>query len=184
MATWSGWGVALEKTLDVTSTAANRKFLNEWAKATTIECGSNPLAAVLAFGDSKHCHHVSGDIYVQAYSSHAHGIEATAKQLREKPYAPILAALKSGDPVTYTGWQETVGALGTWGAHAFAVEYSKEATTAQPGSSGGGAATVDAARSLAGYKHFANQLVYTIPEQIRRSQHLRAEALAKLRGRA
>lgn len=184
MSTWSGWAVALQTTLDVKNTSANRAFLNDWAKTPEGSCASNPLSAVLAFGDSKHCHHVAGDVYVQAYSSHAHGIAATAKQIQEKPYAPILEALQSGDPVTYTGWQLTVGALGAWGAHTFAVKYANEATKAQPGTSGSGAANVDASRSLAGYKHFSHQLVYTIPEQLRRSQHLRAETLAKLRGRA
>lgn len=184
MATWDGWDTALETTLSVTHTAANGKFLDEWASTPEGSCQNNPLSAVLVFGDSKHCKHVSGNVYVQAYSSHAHGIAATAQQLSESPYAAILDALKSGDPVTFPDWQLTVGSLGTWGAHQFAVAYGKEAEKAQPGTGGGGAAQSDASRSLAGYKHFSQQLVYTIPEQLRRSQHLRAAAMAKLHGRA
>lgn len=184
MSTWKGWEAALLTTLAVPDTPGNRAFLTDWARTSGTTCKDNPLAATLPFGGSAHCTHLGGSTYVQAYSTHGHGIAATAKQLEQPEFASILGALKTGLPLGYPDWALAVDQLDRWPAHAFAVRYGKLALAAQPSGSGSGAAAGAAPRSLAGYHHFAQQLVHTIPEQLRRSQHLRVQALAKLRAKA
>lgn len=181
MSTWTGWRTDLLSALGVKDTAGNRAFLAGWAKTSGTSCADNPLAATLAASGSRHCTHVAGSIYVQAYPSKKAGIAATVRQLDQPDFKSILGALESGNPILYPDWQLVVGELGIWGAHAYAVQYGKAAQAAQAPVPSGGGISSDASRSLAGYKHFAHQLSHTIPEQLRRSQHLRAQALAKLR---
>lgn len=183
MTTWQGWEAELLSTLEIKFTPENGDFLDQWVKADGTSCKDNPLAASLPFGGSTDCHTLSGGQRVQAYTTHGHGIAATAKQLQDPRFAPILAALKSETPNTYTDWQLVVGSLGSWGAHAFAVKYGTEAQKAQTGGPSSGPADAAAPRGLAGYKHFSHQLSHTIPEQLRRSQHLRRQALAKIRAK-
>lgn len=184
MTVWAGWDTQLLSQLDAQNTGANRSFVGEWAKADGTACARNPLAATVPLADSTNCKQVTGAVYVQAYSTHAHAVAATTKQLEEPPFAPILAALKTGNPFTYANWQEVVGALGTWGAHAYAVQYGNEAQAVQGRAGGGGTISSDASRSLAGYKHFSQQLSHTLPQQLHQAQQLRAQAVAHLRGKA
>lgn len=184
MTTWRGWEADLLKALKAKDTPGNRAFLTGWERRDGTTCKDNPLTATVPLAGSSHCKHVSGSTYVQSYTSRANGIAATVNQLAKADYAPIVAALASGDPITYADWQHVVGALGVWGAHRFAVQYGTAARRAQAPVATGGSIASDASRSLAGYKHFANQLVHTVPTQLRHSQRLRASALAKLRGKA
>lgn len=183
MPTWDGWDTSLLATLDAPSSGATRGFLADWAKADGTTCNDNPLAATLARGGSRHCKHVSGTVYVQAYSTKANGIDATAAQLGQDAYQPIVAALKSGDPYGYKDWQLVVGSLGAWGAHSYAVEYMKAAQQAQPSAPPPTIATSAGAQGLAGFHHLSVTLARTVPTEIRKAQKLRAAALARLHGR-
>lgn len=177
--TWKGWAPAMLAALGVPNTPHVVAFLEEWAATEPHKCTWNPLGATLADAHSRNCKHLAGNVYIQAYPTHAASVAATVKQLRQATYAAIVGCLHSGDPFSYGDWQLVVGALGVWGAHDFAKEYSD--AMAAPVNAGGPPVNVaQAGRSMKAYEHVAQTLAHSLPRSLHRANRLNREALRKL----
>lgn len=181
VSTWKGWEAELLAPLGAPNTAKARTFLEEWAATEPHGCAHNPLGATIHAAGSTHCKHVAGKVYTQAYPTRKEGIAATVKQLREAPYKAIVACLHSGNPYTFTDWQEVVGELGTWGAHTFASEYA--AAMQAPVSTGGGGAPATADGAMKAYHHLSKTLARGVPKGLHKVDKLNRATLARLHGR-
>jgi len=165
--TWAGWAGQLLTRLGYKQTAANVKFLDDWAAANGSTCRNNVLETTATWAGSTLC----DDFGAQAYKSHANGIDATAKQLHETRFGAILAALKSGNPYGVSDYQKVADELNTWGATNFSGQYLNQVKPQAPPTS---AIAPDTNRGFNRVRHAIN---HTLPDTLKHSQALGAEAL-------
>jgi hypothetical protein len=106
------WRQQLLKAIKAPVTQSNLAYLNAWNRAEGNSFANNPFNTTLQTGNQIGPANEHG---VRAYSSPRAGINATARTLRETPYAGIVKALRKGtDPYA------AVTALGSspWGSDA------------------------------------------------------------------
>lgn len=113
-----GWEGAVLGLIGAPNTAANRDWLATWHSYEQSSAQNNPLN-VTAYPPDPITVGLGGinSAGVQSYSSPAQGLQATATFLKMPNYAPILAALKSGDAYGYSKSHssDVAKSLSIWG---------------------------------------------------------------------
>lgn len=96
MASWQGWESDVLTAIGAPVTAANVAFLDAWQNAEGGSAAYNPLNTTQQMSGSTDYNSAG----VQEYGSSSQGANATAKTLLNGYYDSIVAALRTGDPLS------------------------------------------------------------------------------------
>lgn len=121
--TFSGWETAVLGGLGVTPTKQDIAWLDAWHLTEESGASFNPLNTTLIEPGATSFNSAG----VRNYPSAKVGAQATVSTLEGSAYTPIVAALRSGDPVLYSVKSNVNdvalrNALDTWGSHSFASD--------------------------------------------------------------
>ena len=131
MATWSGWDTDFLAAASLPNTAANRRFMDDWANnATAPGCANNPIDLTHKETGSKNCHATGQTgVSIQRYTNHTWARTAFNTEIHSGKYAHLLAALKSGNPYTVKDAGAVASDLGSWTSVKFGNTYLAETQT-------------------------------------------------------
>lgn len=177
MTTWSGWAADFLAAASLPGSNNNVRFLNEWAaNATHPSCQNNPndLAQHIQ-GHSSNCGTATNyyNQHFQRYSSHLWARTGWAVEIRSGHYPHLVAALRSGNPYTYSGYLDVEGDLNRWGSGPFGAVYVNDLESGPP-------ASLKAPQALSGWKALRKSVNRDMPAALRQSQKARQAALRSL----
>ena len=180
MADWPGWDTQLLGTLGIAATAKNVQFLDQWQGFEGGTARNNPLNTTQPWTGATNYNSVGVKNYLTQYD----GLQATAKTLRNGNYDAILAALRSGNPYTFSEPLAIAQALRTWGTGTFAEVFTQATIQPLPGSAGAPNPGAVAPGGHRGYADFKNSLGRHLPTQLERSRRTGLATWRVLGGRS
>lgn len=182
MATWSGWEDQFLKVAGLPTTAANRRFLDQWANHVESNCGNNPIDLTHKLTGSTDCARLPAITpKAQHYTSHAQAAQAFLFEIDGTNVKQLRNALESGDPFSVNNTGIVSEQIDFWGSTTFARFYFNE-TASAPGRGGSTAAFHDS-HALAGWADIRHSVNHNMPKALHDSQRLTRTALRRL-GRA
>lgn len=182
MSTWSGWEDQFLKVAGLPTTAANRRFLDEWAAHAETNCTNNPIDLTHKLSGSTNCGSLPAlTLKTQHYTSHAQAAQAFLAEIDGTNLRQLRAALESGDPFTVNNTGVVSEQIDFWGSTTFAKFYFNE-TGSAPGR-GGSSSQFEDSHALAGWADIRHSVNHNMPAALRSSQKMTAAALRRV-GRA
>jgi hypothetical protein len=176
MAAWAGWEDTLLAALGMRDTADNQRFLDQWQSFEGGTATNNPLNTTQPWAGASNYNSVG----VKNYKTQADGIQATATTLRNGRYDAILAALRTGNPYTYSEPLGVAQAIRTWGTGTFAEVYTQATGKPLPGTAATPNPSAVAPSGHRGYADMRNSLGRHLPTQLEQSRRLGAATLRTL----
>lgn len=177
MATWTGWESQFLTRAGIVVTPPNKRFLDEWAARATSNCPNNPIDLGVQVKGSSNCAAGTGfNPHTQRYPSHTSAAHAFAVELDQSYAKALRAALNSGNPFQYSGFQNVVSDLVTWGSDKFANYYLGQMT----GGSGSGGSTGQAPHTHSGWAHLRRVVNHDFHTTLRDSEKTTNAALRSL----
>ncbi len=129
MQVWPYWYRDVLAGLNAPDTAKTELFLNVWQTYEQSGAQNNPLNTTEPWPGAT----VFNSAGVKNYPTPSAGTGATVATLENGNYPNVVAALRSGNPFTYSNQHAVAAQVTTWGTPNFATWYLKYGGTAQSG---------------------------------------------------